>query len=109
MRRIAVKLCLMLATAVSVVCVATTATTAGMVNGDTDLPEIAAPGAGVIITSSSTLPSLAARETAGPDTFALYGGTDHPDRGQVPDPDLYLGWYGQPGFVGRQRRVPDQG
>jgi hypothetical protein len=42
------------------------------------IPAVAGPG--VVQTSSGT--PLAARETAGPDTFALYGGPDHPTEGK---------------------------
>lgn len=39
-------------------------------------------GPGVFLTSSGTAQALAARETAGPDTFVLYGGPDEPTEGK---------------------------
>ena len=37
---------------------------------------------GSVLHSSGTADGLVARETAGPDTFALYGGPDHPTEGK---------------------------
>ena len=50
---------------------------------DARSPEMipAVDGPGVILSSSSSK-TFAARETAGPDTFVLYGGPDHPTEGK---------------------------
>ena len=48
----------------------------------TEKPNIAVDGPGVIITSSSSSLTVGARETAGPDTFAIYGGPDQPTEGK---------------------------
>jgi hypothetical protein len=44
------------------------------------VPVIAGPR--ITLTSAGSVSALAARETTGPDTFALYGGSDHPTEGK---------------------------
>lgn len=60
----------------AMVAAATTAfaATSGTADRDTNEYKVAVPGDGVILTSSTNSAALAARETAGPDTFVLYGG-----------------------------------
>ncbi|RKZ11229.1 hypothetical protein DRQ32_06375, partial [bacterium] len=52
-------------------------------SGQSQEPPIAVvDGPGVLLSSTGSAQLMAARETAGPDTFALYGGPDHPTEGK---------------------------
>ena len=55
-------------------------------NAEPRIPAV--DGQGVVITSSSSSLVLATRETAGLDTFVLYGGPDHPTEGKIVMPDI---------------------
>jgi hypothetical protein len=70
-RFLSLTLCLAMVAAASVAFAATS----GTAGGDNVQRQIAVDGQGVLLTSN-TSSALAARETAGPDTFALYGGPD---------------------------------
>jgi hypothetical protein len=69
-------------------------------------PLIAMPGA--TLTSSGTAHGLAGRETAGPDTFVLYGGPDHPTEGKFQLADgVTPDWGDGSGLPGRYGGGPD--
>jgi hypothetical protein len=72
--------------------------------GEPRIPVIA--GENVVLTSSGT--HLAARETSGPDTFALYGGPDHPTEGKFQLANgLTPDWGGGNGLPGRYGGGPE--
>jgi hypothetical protein len=76
-RFLSLTLCLAMVAAASVAFAATS----GTAGGDNVQRHIAVSGPGVLLTSS-TSSAIAARETAGPDTFALYGGPDEAIEGK---------------------------
>jgi len=52
-------------------------------SGQSEEPPVAVvDGPGVLLSSTGSAQLMAARETAGPDTFAIYGGPDHPTEGK---------------------------